>query len=472
MKKITILILISVIVITMSLLGIGCKQSSVETATETTAAATTVAESTVAETTSAATEAKEPVEITFWYHEAPAQRVAAMQQAIDLFQKEFPNIKVKQEVVMWGDAWIKTLAAIKAGDGPDFQFDIPDLLMTSYGADALLPVSDLVKELDGKYNLIKNISSTYSYKGEYWGVPMWTMIFLLTYSPSLLKKYVGTTEPPKNWVEYLDYAKKCTDPKNGVYGVGLGGAINLMTSEQAYAFMTNTGAKFFDEKGNVIFDSPETKKALQMYKDLFQYTVPGAEAWNWGEIELNLEAGKIAMSTYFPALQRRYALEVNTDDYAAAAQPYPADGQPGTIQYPNGIEIYKWTAKKPGHLEAVYDFIRFLSRPEINYLITAVAEPGGFYPVSEAAMNAPEFWNDPIIKRYEKINRAAVEQLSVGTLYGFEYGHWVNLGLGDISGANILAEVVNKIVSGGVSIDEAVAWGQAEMEKYSKPLAQ
>ena len=47
----------------------------------------------------------DPVKLTFWHHEAPSHRVMAFQKAIDLFEKEHPNIKVKQEVVAWGDAW-------------------------------------------------------------------------------------------------------------------------------------------------------------------------------------------------------------------------------------------------------------------------------------------------------------------------------------------------------------------------------
>ena len=100
---------------------------------------------------------EEVVELTFWHHEAPAHRVAAFQEVIDLFEAEHPNIKVTQEVVMWGDAWIKTIAAIEAGSGPDFQFSIPDLLLTSYLLDALLPVTDIVEELDKEYDFIDSM---------------------------------------------------------------------------------------------------------------------------------------------------------------------------------------------------------------------------------------------------------------------------------------------------------------------------
>jgi len=293
---------------------------------------------------------------------------------------------------------------------------------------------------------------------------------MLTYVPSLLEKYVGTTEPPKDWEEYLEYAKLCTDPDNGVYGVALGGAINLMTTEQAYVFMTNTGAKFFDEEGNVIFNNPKTVQAIKMYADLFKYNPPGAESWSWGEVELNTMAQKIAMSTYFPAVQRRFHMELDSDDYNGAHHPYPSDGQPGTLTYPNEIHIYKWIKDKPGHLEATYEFIRFLLRPEINYIITAVQEQGAFYPPTEATMQTPEFWNDPIISRFKEMNEFALESLEYASLYGFEYGKWVNLGIGDITGANVLAEVVNRAVTGAMTVEQAVEWGHAEMEKYSVPV--
>ncbi|MGC9075620.1 MAG: extracellular solute-binding protein, partial [Candidatus Bipolaricaulaceae bacterium] len=67
----------------------------------------------------------EVIELVFWHHEAPAYRVAAFQQVIEAFQKEYPNIRVRQEVVPWGEAYSRTAAAIRAGTTPDFQFDIP-----------------------------------------------------------------------------------------------------------------------------------------------------------------------------------------------------------------------------------------------------------------------------------------------------------------------------------------------------------
>ncbi len=414
------------------------------------------------------------VELVYWHHEAPAHRVAAFQKVGDLFQKEYPNVSVKQEVVMWGDAWVKSLSALEAATLPAFQFSIPDLTLTMYKAGALAPVTDLVKEIDSKYRLFPNQKNMFLHEGEYWGLPVFTMVMLMTYRPSFIEEFVGAKTPPGTWEETLEYAKKITEASGEeVYGIGIGGAKNLMTDEQAYIFMASAGARFFDEKGRVIFDNPNTKQALTMYNDLIQYAPPGAEAWSWGEIELNIAAGTLAMSPYFPAVQKRFHEEFDSDDYAAAHIPtFAGRSERGTITYPNEIHIYKQTLKDSGKLNAVKDFVRFIMRPNVNAMLTSGQEPGGFFPTTDAAAKAPEYWNNPIVKRFENIHKVAFEALAqYATLYGFEYGKWVNIGIGDITGADVLAETVNKIVSGQMSVDEAAAWGQSAMEKYSIPAA-
>lgn len=413
------------------------------------------------------------VEITFWHHEAPAHRVAAFQEVIDRFQKENPNIRVKQEVVMWGDAWVKSLSALEAGTLPEFQLSIPDLCLTMFRAGALTPVTDLVKEIDAKYKFFPAQKDMYLHDGEYWGLPVFTMVMLLTYRPSFLEQYVGTSDPPDTWEEALRYARTITEKSDGeVYGIGIGGAKNLMTDEQAYVILASAGARFFDENGRVIFNNPRTIEALNLYKQLFKYAPPGAEAWSWGEIELNTAAGTLAMSPYFPSVQKRFHEEFYSSDYAAAHVPlFKGRSKRGTITYPNEVHLYKSTLKNKAKLDATKSFIKFMMRPEINAILTSGQEPGGFFPTTEAAAKAPQYWDNPIVKRFEQIHIVALEALQdYATLYGFEYGKWVNIGIGDITGADVLAEVVNKIVSGQMSVERAVVWGQSAMEKYSLPV--
>lgn len=423
-------------------------------------------------------QAEEPddeIVIRYWHHEAPDHRVEAFERVNQMFEAENPGVRVEQEVVLWGDAWPQTLSALEAGTLPDFQFSIPDLTMTMFREDALAPVTDLVEELDAEYSFNPQQRDIYAHDDEYWGVPVFTMSMIMTYRPSLIEEHLGMSEIPDDWTweDAAEAAREIYNATDGaVGGIGLGGARDLMTSEQFYIFLRGAGADIFDEDGNIVFDSPETVEAIETYASLFEHAPAGSEAWSFGEMESNIAAGNVAMAPYFAGVQRRLDREYDTDDYAASHIPFfPGRDERGTITYPNDVHIYQSTLEDPERYEAVKEFIRFIMRPDVNAELTAGSEPGTFYPVTDAAMEADEYWDHPIVQRYEDMHHVAIEALfDYSHLYGFEHGRWVNLGIGDISGANVLAEVVHNVVAGDMTPEEAAEWGAAEMEQYSEPV--
>ena len=411
------------------------------------------------------------VELTFWHHEAPAHRVAAFQQVINLFEKENPNITVKQEVVGWGDAWTKTLAAIKSGTTPDFEFDLPDFNLSAYMAGGIIPVDDIIQDLNSKYTYYNSVLVMYKHDSHYWSVPIWTMPMELIYRPSYLQKYVGTARPPKTWVEALDYAKKLTvdtdgDGKPDIYGIGLTGSESLCTQELVWAILATYGAHIYDQDGNVALDSPETVRGLETFGQLWKYTPPGASGWIWGEIEMNFAAGKIAMMPYFAGLEKRL-FDAGDLDFGVAGMPIPSGGKHATLQYPNGVMVFK-SAEEKGHLAAVKAFIEFMMRPDINALLTAGMEPGSFVPVTEAASIAPAYWNNKYISAFPWQNDIVVREVKYGNLYGFTWDKVVNKGIGDVIGANTLAEVVQKIIIGGETAEAAAKWGADQIRALSQ----
>lgn len=411
----------------------------------------------------------EQLEIVFWHHEAPAYRVAAFQKVIDAFQKEHPNIKVRQEVVPWGEAWPRTAAAIRAGTTPDFQFDIPDLNLYAYELDGIIPVTDLVKRLNERYGFIKSQVVMYEHHGEIWGVPIWTMPMVLIYRPSMFER-AGILVPPRTWEELLEVAAKLTNPPD-VYGIALTAGLNLLTQELAWCFMAPSGTELFDAEGNVTFNSPETVRAVSIYRDLFKYSPPGSAAWIWGEMELNFGAGRIAMMPYFGGLQKRFFEDLKSTDLAAAPMPMPSEkGYSRTLTYPNAVHVFKSAASDPERLEAVFAFIEFMLRPDMYTILTAGQEPGSFVPLTEM-MLAPDspYWEHPTIKAFLDMNRLLVREIRYGTLYGFEHGV-VNLGIGEIIGENVLGEVLQRVIVGGQDPAEAVAWGHRRMEELSRPV--
>jgi len=453
--------------------GVTIPPAETITVTKTVTERTTVRE-TVTITAPTTPPPKKPIELVYWHHEAPSHRVAAHQKVCDLFYKE-TGIKVRQEVVLWGEAWTKTLAAIRAGTTPDFELSIPDLTLAAYLAGGLVPVDDIVKRIDEKYRIFENVKMTEYWEGHYWGVPVWEMVWTWIYRPSYYEKYIGTKEPPKTWDDVIEYAKKLTvdvdgDGKIDIYGMGLTGAKNLCTQEYVWNIMTTFGASVFDDEGNVVFYSPETVEAMRYYKQLWEYVPPGAMEWSWGEIELALAAGTVAQTSYFPAIQKRfYEMPDEKIRRDLAAAPMPTNRVQANLHYPNDAIIFTKTAEDPDRLEAVAMFLEFLHRPDIHAIITAEQEPGGFYPCNEAAI-APDapFWKDPIISFYRNINEVAMECVKRGTLYGFGPKGLQNAKMGEVSGALILADVANRIVSGAMNIEEAVKWGHEEILRIVK----
>lgn len=420
--------------------------------------------------TGLATFAQAKTTITFWHHEPPAHRVKAFQKVIDMFMEKNPDVQVIQEVVTWEDAWPKTLAAINTGTTPDFQFDIPDLNIFAYEAGGLIPVDDIVEEIDRTQGYFKSVLNPYSHHGHYWGVPIWHIPFALIYRPSYFKNYLGTTEPPKNWKELLEYARKLTVDKDGdgrtdIYGIGIVAGKTLCTAEQIWAFMAQTGTTVFDPDGTVSFYSPEAIRALQMYKDLFKYAPPAATGWSWGELEMNFPAGTLAMMPYFGAILKSF-YEAKNYDLASAPLPYPEDGQPGTLLYPAALMVFK-TAEEKGHLDKVKSLILFMMDPENNWILTAVQEPGLYMPATKANLESEDFWSYGPIAEYKDFVKTLADTVKYGSLFGFTHGA-VNLAIGKISGANVFADMVQKAVIQGVSADEAVKWAHNKMVEMSK----
>jgi multiple sugar transport system substrate-binding protein len=408
-----------------------------------------------------------PVELTFWHHHAPPPRQAAIQKAINLFMKEYPMVKVNIVVVPWEEAWPKTLSAIAAGTTPDVEWSIPDLTIAAWEAGGIIPVDDLVKEIDERYKWFENTIRPYYWEGHYWGVPWSTMAWALMYRPSILKRYLGSPEPPRSWDELFEFAKKLTKPEDGVYGIGLTASKTLYAQEAIYNTMCVFDSTIFDQQGKVVFNNPKTIKAFYAYKELFQYSPPGSYNWNWGDIELAFPAGKIAMMPYFTMPQRLFYEEKKGDerkDIAAADWPSPPDGIDTNLHYPNDWFIFKSAAEDENRLNAVKALIMFCARPEIEKILTAEQDPGVWLPPHEAAAEYPGYWEDPVISFFREINEVAIEAAKKGRLYGFEWGA-VNTAVGAVSGALVICDVAQRILLQGESVESAVAWGHQAIEE-------
>jgi multiple sugar transport system substrate-binding protein len=197
---------------------------------------------------------------------------------------------------------------------------------------------------------------------------------------------------------------------------------------------------------------------------MFKFSAPDATNWTWGEAEACFDANKCGTVLQFTVISTYNAQGGDPAELGVAAIPH-ADNEASsdTISYSNGAMI---VAKDPAKRQAAEKFISFLLEPA-NYGRFLNMEPGLFLPATEDGAKAPSFWNDPLAVRYKSQIETMIANSQHGMLFGFTTDK-VFPSIGAISAQNILAETLQRILTGGETPAAAVAAGQKAMEQAAR----
>jgi multiple sugar transport system substrate-binding protein len=400
-------------------------------------------------------------EITLWHMEEPPNRVQRFNEVIEAFNTSQSEVHVKAQVQSWGDAYSKFPAAIKAGNGPDLLFAIPDYTTLLKTLGVVQPVDDIVSRLDEKHDFIDAAVAPYQYEDHTWAVPVYGMVQALWYRKDLFKE--ANLEAPKTWDELLNAAKVLT--KDDQFGIALPASKSMATDQVLYSFIINAGAKhIMDGENNITFNTPETVKAYEMYQKLLEYSPVDSNTYQWGEPQAQFNAGKAAMAIEKGQYLSPFESESGkpSTDLGVVPMPVPDGGEEGSIYYSNGIMVLTDEESKQ---EAIATFFDFLYEPE-NYSNFVNAEPGLFLPVTKTAFDSEAYWNNPVISQYKEQVQVLLDASENGSLFGFTDG--VSSSIGKVAGPNFIAQTLEQIIVNGMSPEEAVEWGQKQMEDAVK----
>ncbi len=408
-------------------------------------------------TTASAFASTSPVELVLWHMEEPPNRVAQFQAVIDEFNASQSDVHVTVQVQSWNDAYDKFPAAIMAGNGPDLLFTIPDHCTVIYDLGAVQPVTDIVDAIDSTESYYDAAVAPYKYGDDVYAVPLYGMVQVLWYRADMLA--AANVEPPKTWDELLSAAKTLT--KDGVYGIALPASLSMATDQVIYSFMAAAGAKsVIDSENNITFNNENTVKAYQMYADLLQYSPVDSSSYTWGEPQALLNAGKAAMAIekgqYLSTFESESGL--SADNLGCVLMPTPTGEDSSSIFYSNACMLL---SSDPVKHEAAKTFFTWLLQPD-HYGPFLNAEPGLFLPLTETGSASEAYLSNDVLKTYPQDVSVLLDAVSKGCLFGFTDG--VSMKIGQISGPNILAQTLQQMTVNGVSAQDAVAWGQSEME--------
>ncbi len=189
------------------------------------------------------------------------------------FGKKY-DVQVRIDIISLNDFPTKLAAEIQSMSGHDI------ILLMNYSTalykDYLVPVNDIINKIQVKYGrFVPAAQEAGLIEGNWYSIPCY-----YTPSPGVYRKdYFAQAgvKPPSTYDDLLKVAEK-------LFKIGhpIGLPISHCGDSNDWLFMVlnSFGAKVIDEKGNVVINSPETKKALEYVKELSKYMPTDIFAWD------------------------------------------------------------------------------------------------------------------------------------------------------------------------------------------------
>ena len=278
---------------------------------------------------------------------------------------EKTGIEVRVDSENWEDVRPKAAVAANIGSGPD-------IIISTYEdahqyPDKLVDVTDVAHYLGAKYEGWYDASVAYGTahgKGKKWiALPMGCAGNALVYRESMVKA-AGFSSFPKDTEGFLKLMA-ALKAKGTPGGFALGNATgdgNVWCHWLLWSF----GGKMVDEKNNVVINSPETIKALEYAKALYQTFIPGTLSWldpnnNKAFLDGQISVTCNGISIYYAAKNSPDPkLKAIAEDIQHANMPIGPIGRPTELNLVFPMMIFKYS-KYPN---AAKEYLRFMMEKE------------------------------------------------------------------------------------------------------------
>jgi multiple sugar transport system substrate-binding protein len=369
---------------------------------------------------------------------------------------EKTGIEVRVDNEGWEDVRPKAAVAANTGAGPDIILSTND--DANLYPEKLLEVTDLCDYLGKKYGGWYSSCEAYLRPdGKRWlGVPLGSAGAMQVYRESMLKA-AGVNSFPKDTDGFLAMYKALHE-KGTPGGMALGNATG--DSGWTYWLIWAFGGAMVDKNNKVIIDSPETIKALEYAKALYQYFIPGTLSWldpnnNKAFLDGQISVTNNGISIYVAA---KNSPDPKLKEMAADINhaPYPI----GPVGVPTEYHLFfnQMIMKYTKYPQAAKEFLRFMM--EADQFDAWLQGGGGYVSQPLRAYEKNPVWTvDPKNTPYRDCTKNLRPAGYAGRL-----GYASAGALGDFIVANMVAEAA----SGSKSPKEAAERAQKRAERYYK----
>ncbi|MDA9549885.1 ABC transporter substrate-binding protein [Bradyrhizobium sp. CCBAU 45321] len=324
---------------------------------------------------------------------------AATGTEMNTFSESFEDVQPKASV------------AANTGSGLDLAWGLhtlPQLFPTK-----VLKMNDVADYLGNKYGGWTDAAAKTCKLGNDWlGIPVATNGGYMTYRKSALDK-AGFKEFPKDFPGFLEMCK-ALKANNTPAGFALGHASGDGNSWLHWVLWGH-GAYTVDQNDKIVINSPETAKALEYCKALYDNFIPGTASWNDSSNNKAYLAGELyctanGISIYVAAKTDPSKKELTEDTYHALWPVGPV-GKPTELQLALPILAFNFT-KYPNAAKA---FVAFMLEKE-NYEKWLAGAQGYLTQTLNAYESAPIWTADPKNAVFSQASKRTLPASGIGTV--------------------------------------------------------
>ncbi len=418
--------------------------------------------------------------LTVWFTKGfyPAED-SALDTMIARFEKK-TGVKVELSKYAVQDVMPKTVAALEAGNVPDFSFGMTyDFQATGKWAreGKLIDVSEIMEPAKGRF--LNNTLSTTLLAGpdgkkRYYAFPVYQQTMHFNYWKDMLSGAgFKAADIPKDWKGFWDFwcdkvqpaARKATGKR--VYGIGNPMGVDGTDSFYSFhQFMLAYNVQVVDENGKITVDQPKNKaglvSALKDYTGLLTRgcTPPSSTSWKDPDNNVNFH-NKTTVGTHnatisIPAkwLDDQNNAALTADQRAGAKKNY--DELIATIKWPN-----KPDGKPMNYLAAIKTAVIFKgakNEKRAKEFMPFMMEDASLTPFTEDALGRwypttkfgadREVW----VSGQDPHRKMVSEQFRAGTgVFPFIY----NYRFTELNNENVWAKAMSRIVTEKVAPEKA-----------------
>ena len=259
--------------------------------------------------------------------------------------------------------------------------------------------------------------------GRLYHLPLHSGSVAMFYCPVIFER--EGLRPPTTWDELLDVSRRITGGGQFAQTLTLGSEPPTNLTYDIYPLILQAGGRIVDENYMPAFNSPEGVRALEFYRELVQFSVPGVLQNGETQKRQNFPQGNVAMMIEGPwgvGIQRGINPGRNF-----SITTLPAGVTHGTIV--RGSLLALPTTTTGNRLEGAWQAMTFIAGPEGG----AIYAEGGELPANRIVANLPfvaanrDF--DAFLAQMELPNAIALphlpHQVELNRLFTIEVQHFI-----------------------------------------------